>query len=152
MGDSLVVGVASALGSALLTYMTTFVKIRQDLAAQYDADLRQDRISVYKQLWQCTEPLARYAPERVFTFHDAHALAADLRRWYFEQGGLFLSEPARDAYFELQKALKTLEEDSDRPLPNPTLEKLMEKGSAVRTQLSKDVGTRAQAILRARES
>jgi len=152
LADSLVIGVASALGSALLTYVTTFVKIRQDLAAQYDADLRRDRIGVYKQLWQCTEPLARYAPQAAFTFHDAHTLAAALRRWYFEEGGLYLSDPARDAYFELQKALKALDEDSDQSVPNPTLEKLMERGSAVRTQLSKDVGTRAQAMLRTRES
>jgi hypothetical protein len=148
--DSLVIGVASAVGSAFLTYMTTFLKIRQDLAAQYDADLRRDRIVVYKTLWKCTEPLARYARVSVFTYKDAEVLATALRCWYFEEGGLFLSEPARDAYFELQKALKAMNGDSQQQVPDPVLENLMGIGSRLRTRLSQDVGTRVQALLQGR--
>jgi hypothetical protein len=148
--DRLLIGVASALGSALLTYVTTFLKIRQDLAAQYDAELRRDRIGVYKALWKCTEPLARYARQSVFTYHEAQALATALRCWYFEEGGIFLSEPARDAYFDLQKALKTLHGGAHEQVPDPVLEKLMEIGSALRTRLSQDVGTRVQALLQGR--
>lgn len=152
MADSVVVAVATGLASAIvggvLTYVTTFKKIRLDLAAQYDADLRRDRIGVYKTLWKCTEPLARYARQQDFTHQDALTLATALRCWYFEEGGIFLSEPARDAYFELQKALKTLHGDLQQPVPGPVLDKLMEIGSALRTQLSQDVGTRVQALLR----
>jgi hypothetical protein len=62
MADSVTVALASALGGGVLTYLTTIMKIRKDLAAQYDADLRRDRIGVYKSLWKLLEPLARYAP------------------------------------------------------------------------------------------
>jgi hypothetical protein len=139
---------ASAVGGSVLTYVATVLKIRQDLAAQYDADLRRDRIGVYKHLWKALEPLARYAPPGEFTFNKAHNLAVALRAWYFEEGGLFLSEPARDAYFDLQKALKGLGDRSDHAVPQATLETLMGLGSELRTHLSQDVGTRQQAMLK----
>jgi len=151
MSDAVVAAVTSGLASAVvagaLTYVTAVLKIRRDLAAQYDADLRRDRIAVYKQLWSKLEPLAKYAPAKALTCDDAHGLAAALRSWYFEEGGLFLSEPARNAYFGLQEALKTVSEHSKQRLPDPMLALLMERGSELRTQLTRDVGTRAQPML-----
>jgi hypothetical protein len=147
MADSISVALASAVVGGALTYVTTIVKIRQDLAAQYDANLRQDRIKFYQQLWMTLEPLARYAPASPFTFHTAEDLATALRKWYFEQGGLFLSAAARDAYFALQDALKELKGQPIDPVPQETLKALMDLGSALRTHLSSDVGTRAKAML-----
>lgn len=148
MADSLAVALASAVAGGALTYVTTIMKVRQDLAAQYDADLRRDRIGVYKRLWMLLEPLARYAPPGEFTFKRGHELAQSLRKWYFEEGGLFFSEPARDAYFALQDALKGLGEPSPHPVPPENLEALISKGSTLRTNLSADVGTRVQSMLR----
>src|SRR5215472_8690035 len=150
MSDA-VVAVTSSLASAVmggaLTYFTAVLKIRRDLAARYDADLRRDRITVYKQLWSKLEPLAKYAPAKPLTCDDAHGLATALRSWYFEEGGLFLSEPTRNAYFGLHEALKTVDEHSKQRLPDPMLALLMERGSELRTQLTRDVGTRAQPML-----
>ena len=147
MADSVAVALASAVAGGALTYVTTIMKIRQDLAAQYDADLRRDRIEVYKRLWKLLEPLAKYAPPGEFTFNKAHELASALRAWYFEEGGLFLSEAARDAYFALQDALKEIHGPSVEALPPETLKSLMGRGSTLRTHLSADVGTRAKAML-----
>jgi hypothetical protein len=151
MADSVVVAVTSGLASAavggVLTYVTTVLKIRRDLAAQYDADLRRDRIAVYKELWKNLQPLAKYAPGQILTCNGAHDLASVLRAWYFEEGGLYLSEPAREAYFQLQDGLKTVQDHSDRPVGD-LLPTLMALGSELRTQLTHDVGTRAQPMLR----
>jgi hypothetical protein len=143
---AVVSGAASAIIAGVLTYVTAVLKIRRDLAAQYDADLRRDRIGVYKELWKSLQPLARYAPERSLTCADAHALAGQLRSWYFEQGGLYLSEASREAYFGLQDALKDIH-PSDKPLSKEEVAMLRERGSTLRTHLTKDVGTRAQPIL-----
>jgi len=148
MADSVAVALASAVAGGALTYVTTIMKIRQDLAAQYDADLRRDRIGVYKRLWMLLQPLARYAPPGEFTFSKAQEMATALRAWYFEEGGLFLSERARDAYFALQDKLKELDGALGEAVPAATLEALMDAGSALRTHLSDDVGTRAKAMLR----
>ena len=150
MADSVMVAVTSGLASAVvggvLTYFTGVLKIRRDLAAQYDSDLRRDRIAVYKDLWKNLQPLTRYAPGKTLTCSHAHQLAAELRRWYFEEGGLYLSEPAREAYFRLQDGLKTVPVDSDQPCD--ALPALMALGSELRTQLTRDVGTRAQPMLK----
>jgi hypothetical protein len=37
-----------------------------------------------------------------------HSLSTSLRDWYFEGGGLFLTESARDTYFDLQDGLKII--------------------------------------------
>lgn len=146
-----VVAVASAVGSAVLagalTYVTGVLKIRRDLAAKYDADLRHERIAVYKDLWKKLEPLAKYAPGKALTCSDVQKLAVALRAWYFEEGGLYLSEPARQAYFDLQDGLTTVKKPSDDPIGD-LLAKLMALGSALRTQLTRDVGTRAQPMLK----
>jgi hypothetical protein len=144
---TIVASIGSATLGGLGTYLATVLKIRQELGAQYDSDLRHDRIIAYKELWKCLEPLARYAPPGDFTYAGAHKLAVTLRSWYFETGGLFLSEEARDAYFAVQKALTTLEKTSAETVPEATLEKLRSTGSALRTKLSEDVGTRARGIL-----
>ena len=51
-------GVLSATVTACVTYLTTVAKIRKDLEATYDRDLRNKRITVYKELWKHLEPLA----------------------------------------------------------------------------------------------
>lgn len=151
MTEQTIWSILAALGSAVLggvgTYLTTVLKIRQELSAQYDSDLRHDRIIAYRELWKCLEPLARYAPPGEFTHAGAQDLAKALRTWYFENGGLFLSEPARDAYFGLQDVLTTLEGSSAEVILGPTLDKLRAAGSALRTKLSEDVGTRAKGML-----
>ena len=152
MVDPVAITVASSLASAVfgsaLTYVTTVLKVRQDLAAKYDSDLRRDRIGVYRELWKALEPLAKYAPPAEFTFSGANRLAVVLRAWYFEKGGLFLSDAARDAYFALQETLKTVGKDSDDPVVGKTLDLLKAAGSALRTRLSQDVGTRAKAMVK----
>jgi len=158
MADSVVIAVTSGLASAVvggaLTYITTFKKIRQELAAQYDADLRRDRISVYKKLWKCLEPLAEYAPEHPLTFDGTQTLAASLRRWYYEEGGLFLSEEARKAYFDLQDELKAIQGAGRQKVCGEhgelgdRLKTLMKRRHQLHSQLAADVGTRAAAMLR----
>ena len=150
MMDQPIVLIASATLGGFVTYLTTVLKIRQELGAQYDSDLRRDRITAYKELWRCLEPLARYAPPGDFTFGGAQKLAIVLRKWYFDNGGLFLSEEARDAYFALQDELKTLGKPSDIEVPPEILEKLRSRGSTLRTRLSEDVGTRARGMLQHR--
>lgn len=149
--DGSIIAVASAVGTAVLgsivTYATGVLNIRRDLAAKYDADLRRERIGVYKDLWKKLQPLARYSPEKALSRNDCHHLAAALRAWYFEDGGLYLSEPAREAYFKLQDGLKVIDDHSDKPIGDH-LPALMALGSTLRTQLTRDVGTRAQPMLK----
>jgi hypothetical protein len=131
------------------TYLSAILKFRNDLKAKYDIDLRDKRIEVYKELWKRLQLLAKYSPPTPFTYNKIRELLADLRAWYFEVGGLFLSESSRDAYFALldkmDEVLKYPVAHSDEVLSDDIREEIRQKSSTLRTQLAKDVGTRQES-------
>lgn len=146
-------GLAAVLGStvvgavitALVTYVGTVRKVRRDLRADYDRDLRAKRIAAYGDLWSMTQPLAKHARAGPVTHRECGFLAADLRRWYFEEGGMYLSAAARDQYFALQNGLAVItaqEPDGTSVLDAAEFEALRVRGSDLRTRIVLDVGTR----------
>jgi hypothetical protein len=116
---AVVSGSLSAVVSTIVTYLSISVRVRKDLEAKYDLDLQGQRITVYKELWRLLEPLAKYARPGPFTPAGARELSKEFRRWYFETGGLFMSEETRDAYFELQNGLRTFAEDQQHQSTRP---------------------------------
>jgi hypothetical protein len=95
-----------------------------------------------------TKPLALFARRTYPTQSELETLAASLRDWYFDLGGLYMSEGARDACFRLQRALRALASSSrwrDEQLQEndpETFDSLRRIGSRLRTMLTLGVGTR----------
>jgi hypothetical protein len=147
---SLLTLVFGAVVSGVLTYLGA----RRKLALDYDADLRTRRIVAYAELWSRLEPLAKYARRQFFSAVEAKELAESLRSWYFQTGGLYLSELTRHDYFALQELLTHLDgdwgwESPDREsLTLAAREHLRTYGSRLRTSLAQDVGTRTRPQLR----
>jgi hypothetical protein len=152
MDAVLLAGVTFFLGVA-----TNWVTTRRTLVLQYDTDLRRDRLMAYTALWALLEDLNKYgpAPKRL-SLVQVERLATDLTRWYFQVGGIYLSEPTRDVYFALQDALedaRTSLRRSEGGVPaveGAAFESLRERGSRLRTSLTRDVGTRKQLMVRGR--
>jgi hypothetical protein len=145
MDEKAMIGIAGVLLGALTTYVVAILKLRRELEYKYDTDLRDKRIPQYLALWKLLEDLAKYARPRQLTFADLQQLSASLRQWYFEQGGLFLSDKSRDAYFALQEEIKEVLAGGVPPqseVDETTYEALRQKGSTLRTALTQDVGTR----------
>ena len=126
---------------------------RQRLEVEYDIALRTQRIEAYQALWKILEPLAYYAPSSAVTHALARELAEALRSWYFEVGGLFLSEASREAYFDLQKGLGgvikvppdgPLDDQCFEPLDDHRFERLRAIASKLRTTLTQDTATRVK--------
>jgi hypothetical protein len=80
-------------------------EILQGLAVDYAKDLREKRIDAYAKLWAAFELLNLYHPKADITYAKLSKLGEELSTWYFSVGGLLLSKPARDAYFEAQDVL-----------------------------------------------
>lgn len=142
---ALATAVVTALLGGLASYVALGAKIRGELQAEYDKDLRNRRTEAYRALWALTEPLALYSPPEALSPDGARALSECLRGWYFSDG-IVLSAAARDAYFTLQKKL-TAEPIAgaaarSAPVAPPVLKDLRDASSAMRTILSRDVASR----------
>lgn len=150
MPIDLMVAVVTALLGAVITYATMGAKIRRDLEAEYDKDLRERRLTAYASLWALTEPLALYSPPEALSPHGARLLSERLRNWYFRDG-MVLSGTARDTYFTLQKKLtaKPIAAAATRtePLAQAVLKELQAASSAMRTALAADVASRQPPMI-----
>jgi hypothetical protein len=136
-------------GLGLLTgAVLALLASRQRLEVEYDIELRKHRIEAYQALWKILEPLAYYSPPSAVTYAVARDLSQALRSWYFEVGGLFLSEGSREAYFDLQKGLGgVIKEPLDaryRPLGPRRFGRLRALASTLRTASTQDVATRVK--------
>jgi hypothetical protein len=127
-------------------------KFRDDLRAEYDKDLRERRIEVYKGLWHLLQYLGRYDRPKPLTPQTLQELTVEMRKWYFGGGGLYLSEKSRETYFELKETLrKVLAETKDGledvPLDEEDSKLVLHKGHLLRDSLTRDVGTRKPSAI-----
>lgn len=148
---SLLTGLISGLISAVITFFVTRAKVRLDLTAEYDRKLRSERLDAYRDLFKRLKPLARYSPESPLTYQIIRNTSEELRDWYFDVGGIYLSKESRTPYFDLKKLMQeiidneNLQETPKAALPKELakdLEALLEKGKLLREYLTNDIGTR----------
>ena len=146
---ALVASIITAVVTAILAAVGTYVTTRRNLQIQFDASLREMRIAVYKPLWARLAGLAKYARPEPLSRHEAQELAETLRDWYFETGGLFLSQETRRDYFALHDALEVVpRRASGETLSVEDDELLRVLSSRLRTGMTRDVGTRRTFIFR----
>jgi hypothetical protein len=146
--------IGAAIGF-ISTYLTAVVKLRQDLRAEYDKDLRGRRIPEYIKLWKLTDLFPKYGRTKDPTAADVREFTVSLKDWYFEGGGMLLSKSSRDTYFALQDALgglPALTLPNGRPLDEAVYERIRKKCSALRTALVEDVGSRRGPVVDDKEN
>ena len=148
--DDLTKAILSFALGAVGSYLGLLWKVRKDLEAAYDKDLRERRLVVYRTLWAHLEPLAKYVPPGPVSGALLRQLAEHLRRWYFAEGGIYLSDGTRAAYFKLQETLVPYVAscgDEHEAVDASKLEAIQKSGSFLRTWMAKDVGTRRRSMI-----
>jgi hypothetical protein len=121
---------------------------RKQREAELVSSLRNERLPAYKALWASLEPLALYARPKPFTLEEANKLSDALRNWYFQVGGIYLSERCRKTYIALAETLDLIIENLaenknwNETLSEEIFETLRKKGSDLRTTMAEDLGTR----------
>ena len=131
--------IAGSISLVVSTVVAAWAQ-RRKLESDYDAALRAERLAEYRKLWQLTEPLGWYGKHEI-TSERAKKLLADLDHWYFEGGGLFLSDISYQSFEELLRALDTYDGVPAHLRP---------VGSKLRTALAYDIGGRKRPLLRPR--
>ncbi len=86
-----------------------FVIARRTRMGALDQAVHEKRLACYPELVKATAPLALYFPDGEPAVSVSSEICARMGRsisgWYFDGGGLLMSESARDAYFKLARAL-----------------------------------------------
>lgn len=110
-----------------------------------DHTIRAKRIVVYEELWRRLKLLARYDREKQLTPAVIREISQAMMQWYFEVGGLYLSDESRVPYFELKEALRMIFEEGnyqpDEVVRVEDQEVLIQKASRLRASLRRDIGT-----------
>lgn len=117
-------------------------------------ELRSWRLKSYPAVWRLTSAVPRW-PHSDPAYRDLWSLHYRLREWYYDVGGLYLSENARARYGDMQELLDVYlaprSRDDATPVPQPAsrtawehspYKALMESFSAFRTALTEDLATR----------
>lgn len=149
--NAIITGLIGLTSGAVLAYLGAALKFRKDLEAEYDKDLREKRITSYLELWKHLELVARYDRPKPLNRKTLSILTSSMREWYFEIGGLYLSEETRKAYFDLKEMIKNFlgnpKYRTDRELEPADLDVLLAQASLLRSHLTKDIGTRKSSAI-----
>lgn len=148
MNEILTIIVSAAVG-AVVSYLASYWERR----ARVDEGLRDKRIELYSLLWQATGKVPMWPKRDDLTYTELRELSSAFRGWYFDdKGGMFLSSAARKAYEGVQVAItaqlaaRAQARLSDAEvISDPDYTAVQQAGSALRTQLTKDLLSRRAA-------
>ena len=134
--DAFIAAVVGFVVAAVLALINSWLSGREKVAE----GVRTQRIAAYPTAWRRTGVVSRWprtdaSREHIVRLHE------DLRRWYYAEGGMYLSTRARKRYEHLQLVLGAF---LSQPEPNVADHylSLMEAASYFRTGLTKDLETR----------
>jgi hypothetical protein len=103
-----------------------------------------ERIIAYKRLWESTRQLPRWPRDEEATYDKLRAMSQALRDWYYlGGGGLFLTRSAHHKFLAVQTSIEVLLQlGLSGPMAVAHYEEVREHCSALRTQLTADLGSR----------
>jgi hypothetical protein len=137
------------------TVLGAFVNGALATRAKVNDEMRQLRLESYPLLWQLTSRFARW-PRMTNTYADLDELHRWLRSWYYEAGGIHLSENSRARYGEVQELVaahlggpqrEAIAAQPPGPISGDVYAGLRDACSALRTALTEDLESRRQRLL-----
>jgi hypothetical protein len=134
--DAFVAAVVGFVIAAVLALINSWLSGREKVAE----GVRAQRLTAYPTAWRRTGVLSRWprtdaSREHIVRLHE------DLRRWYYGEGGMYLSTRARKRYEHLQLVLESFLSQPGSNVADHYVS-LMEAASYFRTGLTKDLETR----------
>lgn len=143
---SLLSGFISGAITAVITYLATRSKAVLDLTIELDKDLRNERMTAYKELWPELKQIAKYAADEPLSYQIIKDTSVKMRDWYFRGGGIYLSAQSRGPYFDLKKEMQKII-DKKESLDDNAILRVHDYATALRASLSDDVGTRRKPFI-----
>ena len=144
------VGGGTVIFGAVMAWLGTVWADRiaqtQKLLQAIDIDLRKRRLATYQKLWAATALLPKWPKAEGVTYERLLTFSDELRQWYFEEGGMYLSRSTHDdAYEPLQDALADiLRTHKSGPISDHTYEAVRQRCSTLRAALAGDIESRRE--------
>jgi hypothetical protein len=150
---ALITGAVALITGIVSGVLGPGLKLRNELKAQYDKELRTARIEAYRGLWQLQKDLAKHDLPEPLTPQRLKDLSEEMREWYFGGGGLYLSGDSREMYFALKDHIQMIVSEKSEaglekvPLDPRSTDNVLESAIELRMALARDVGTRELTAL-----
>jgi hypothetical protein len=112
-------------------------------------ELREQRLKAYPEVWKQTSAFSRW-PRNGVDHAELARFHRELRRWYYEVGGLYMSEHARARYGDMQELVGAYCDHGDgspAALEPHAYDALMKACSTFRTALTEDLESRRQGSI-----
>ena len=150
--ETILTVVGSVAVAFITAYITTVVKLRQEHVLDIDKELRDARIKAYKRPWKTLKDLSMHRSETP-TFEELEGIVDGLTDWYYTEGGLYLTQHSQPAFVACVEAIRDAsrakrDDGTERRISEETREVLYELGSAFRTQMTLDLGSRFESEFR----
>ena len=147
MTEIVTLAIGALVGGAI-SWLTTNSRLRYELELLYDRDLRTRRVAAYNELWRRTKRITRYPISAEMTGATLREVRADWSDWYYEKGGIYMSEAVRSTYFEAADALQDgAGVAGGRELSSAEYDSVYAHVKALRDSLTGDIGARLEPRL-----
>jgi len=134
------------------------IKNWYDYKAMVYRSLWEKRYETYKRMFSLTGILPLYPEKAKVTYEQLIKAGKEMRDWYFEEGGLLLTEQSRHFYFEVQRKIRevvnTRTKESRSQYVTDDYDTMQQKFSDLRTEMTNDLMSRRrlQAFLKIKGS
>jgi hypothetical protein len=125
----------------VFTYLAARIQVKHGYYSEERKRLLALRTTSFQHLWTLTGEVPRNPSQEELRRFRTQRLMDDLNRWYFADGGMFLTNPCRTAYFNFLEELERI--PLAESLSLETYNPLYQAASALRQSLAQEVAARA---------
>jgi hypothetical protein len=155
------VGISTAVVIAVFWYIFTRwfdgkqeeqlrrLNVQLDRFSAIDQDLRKKREETYAEIWKASGALPQW-PRVEVTSGELYDLSSQLKKWYFEKGGIYLSDEARKKYTPVQERINSYAQEDGQEVfsgESQAYEEIRKAFSDLRTELTRDLQSRVRHLV-----
>lgn len=152
MADKASIIIISSLVGASVSYLGAVIKNTLDTKSKINESLLEKRTESYKILWDKTRLLPSWPRDATVTYEKLIKLSEDLRDWYFDGGGIYLSRNSQKLYAFLQMIITEIVKEnkegviaSNEDDKDNEYDKIRKACSTLRTSMTDDLLSRRGA-------
>ena len=135
--------VAGVVVGSLLTGVLTWWNDRHTADSALQTEKYKQRLLAYQALWACTSSIRRAPDPSPLPRSSVVDVISRLDEWYFESGGLLLTERSRERYFNFMDELQVFLRSNNPSVPTADYVSIYTAASELRSQTASEVGGRS---------